>query len=212
MNEPRSRAPDGVVARRPPAFIETARSTREALAAGASPNQRPLSTESAVTNARTPPSIATCEKPLASAGSTTFRPRTASCASATPSRPPMSASATLSVSSCRRMRLRLAPSAARSPISLRRDAARESSRLATFAHAISSTIPTAAWSTSSGRRTSCTRFVWSGSASASAFHIGAGHGKSAAIRPIIGRSSWLACASVAPGFSRATTGIQPKPQ
>ncbi len=49
---------------------------------------------------------------------------------------------------------RPAPSAMRTATSRARAAARESSRLATFAHAMRSTNATAASSTTSGRRTS----------------------------------------------------------
>ena len=49
----------------------------------------------------------------------------------------------LSIISWRTSRQRLAPSAARMPISRSRAVARASSRFATFAHAMSSTIPTA---------------------------------------------------------------------
>ena len=72
-----------------------------------------------------------------------------------PSRPraPASESSTLSVSSCRMMRPRPAPMAARIAISRRRPTARASSRFATFAQAISSTKLTAPTSTSSDERT-----------------------------------------------------------
>ena len=60
-----------------------------------------------------------------------------------PSTPPASESSTLSVSSCRMMRPRPAPIAARTAISRLRPVARTSSRFATFAHAMSSTRPTA---------------------------------------------------------------------
>jgi len=52
------------------------------------------------------------------------------------------ASAKLSVSNCRINRKRPAPNAIRTANSLRRSAPRASNRLATFAHAISSTSPT----------------------------------------------------------------------
>ena len=68
---------------------------------------------------------------------------TASSAINSPTKPPMSASSTLSVSSCRAIRSRLAPTAARIAISFCRTAARAISRLATLAQAINSTKPTA---------------------------------------------------------------------
>jgi hypothetical protein len=61
---------------------------------------------------------------------------------ATPSPPPMDASNRLSVRSWRIRRVRVAPSDKRTASSRCRDAARESSRFATFAHTISSTITT----------------------------------------------------------------------
>ena len=73
-----------------------------------------------------------------------------------PSALPTTASSTLSVSSCRIRRRRPAPSAERIAISPRRDEARTSSRLATFAHAISRTKATVPSSTSNPRRTSST--------------------------------------------------------
>ena len=66
------------------------------------------------------------------------------CAHARPSptRPPTSDSRTLSVSSCRTSRARLAPMARRTASSRRRAVALASNRLAIFAHAISSTAAT----------------------------------------------------------------------
>ena len=83
-------------------------------------------------------------------------------ATRSPSRPPASASRVVSAKSCRTMRARLAPRAARTAISLRRPSVRASTRLATFAQAISRTHPTAPSSTSSAGRTSPTRSSCSG--------------------------------------------------
>ena len=66
-----------------------------------------------------------------------------------PSAAPAPASRALSTSNWRTMRLRLAPSAARSARSCSRRASRASIRFATFAHAIKSTKPTAPISTAS---------------------------------------------------------------
>ena len=63
--------------------------------------------------------------------------------------PPASESTRFSVSHCATRRPRPAPSARRIAVSRRRDVARASSRFDTFAHAISSTRPTAPTSTSS---------------------------------------------------------------
>ena len=68
---------------------------------------------------------------------------TAHIAPSSPAAPPSEESTRLSTSICRSRRARLAPSAVRTAISFWREAARASSRLATFADAISSTQPTA---------------------------------------------------------------------
>ena len=72
-------------------------------------------------------------------------------ASNRPSAPPAIDSSTPSVMNCRSSRPRLAPSAVRTANSRCRASARASSRLARFAHAISSTRPTAACSTQIAR-------------------------------------------------------------
>src|SRR5438874_7506877 len=59
--------------------------------------------------------------------------------SKTPTAAPIIANNVLSTSSCRAITQRLAPSAARTAISLPRASARASCRFATFAHAIKST-------------------------------------------------------------------------
>ena len=76
------------------------------------------------------------------------------------------ASRTLSTNICIAIRRRLAPIAVRIAISFCRPTARASSRLATLEHAISSTNPTAATSTSSDCRTFCTAKSCSGFTSA----------------------------------------------
>ena len=78
-------------------------------------------------------------------GGIATRSRTADAhaASSRPAIPPISASTRLSVSSWRTSRPRVAPSDNRMPISFRRAADLASSRLATFAQAMSSTRPTA---------------------------------------------------------------------
>ncbi|PYR87825.1 MAG: hypothetical protein DMF84_30525 [Acidobacteria bacterium] len=70
-------------------------------------------------------------------------------ASASPITGPGEASTKLSVNSCPTTRTRLLPRANRTGISLRREAARASSRFATFPHAISKTRATAAISMAS---------------------------------------------------------------
>ena len=74
-------------------------------------------------------------------------------AAMTPTMPPIAESTRLSISSCARSLARLAPIAVRTAISFCREAARASSRFATFADAMSSTQPTAANSTTSAVRT-----------------------------------------------------------
>ena len=70
------------------------------------------------------------------------RPAARPARSSSPATPPSRPSSTLSVSSWRTSRCQLAPSAVRTAISFCRPVARVSSRLATFAHAISSTSVT----------------------------------------------------------------------
>ena len=73
-----------------------------------------------------------------------------------------------------------APSARRTLISFVRDAARASVRLATLAHAITSTSPTTPRSMRSRARTSATMPLWSGTTLTLAFQLaGIAHGKSA---------------------------------
>ncbi len=88
----------------------------------------------------------------------------ASVVTSSPSAPPATASTALSVSSCRAMAQRLAPSAVRSANSPSRTVARTSSRWATLAHAISSTSATAPSRTSSAGRACLTTSSCSGTA------------------------------------------------
>jgi hypothetical protein len=83
---------------------------------------------------------------------------------ATPITPPVSASTSASVSCCAASRVHAAPSAVRTAISCRRPSDRASNRLPTLAQAISSTNPTAASNSSSGRLVSPTSASRSGSA------------------------------------------------
>ena len=94
-------------------------------------------------NASTAPSIRTCWKRGIFFG---LRPPIASMpqiARSRPNPPPIRARSTLSASIWNVSRLRLAPSAARTAISLRRPAARASSKFARFAQVIKRTKPTA---------------------------------------------------------------------
>ena len=126
-----------------PSASEPARSVREARSAGKMPKRSPVATESAAVYASTRPS----SSKVIQYGTSTPRVETSQCShqvpTSTPAAPPASAISTLSVSSCRTMRPRPAPSAARTAISRRRAAPRARSMLPTLAQAISSTKPTA---------------------------------------------------------------------
>ena len=116
--------------------------------AGARPKRIPEIIEMAAAKTNTRPS-----KPIASArGRCCGSSPTAACvpqaARIRPRPPPRMESSTLSVSSWRITRLRLAPKAVRIANSRARTVARASRRLATFTQAINNTNPTAANSTS----------------------------------------------------------------
>ena len=113
-----------------PSRREAFRSGREICKAGTSPNRTPVKTDTAAANARMRPS----NKPSrlrcstgrrgSSAGATANRPWRPMAPRKTPATPPATASSRLSVSNCRRITPRLAPSAMRRAISLVRPAAR----------------------------------------------------------------------------------------
>ena len=121
-------------------------------------------------------------------------------ANSNPATPPRTDNRVLSVSVFRMSRPRPAPSAARITNSWRPATARTISKLAKFAHAISSTRPTAPKSTSNADRTSPTSHSCSGTncllrSFSSAGYCSASRRSSAAI-------SLCACASVTPAFNR----------
>ena len=130
-------------------------------------------------------------------------------ASARPAMPPPIDSSRLSVSSCRISRDRFAPSASLIATSRRRFVARDSIRLAMFAHAISRTMPTTIIRTVE----SCTRTLapWPLGLSRAC-----SSGTAVALRPLFStgkacsrlakmvRRLERACSTVTPGFSRAT--------
>ena len=99
------------------------------------------------------------------------------------------------------MRQRLAPMAFRTAISRERDAARASRRFATFAHAISSTKPTAASSTSRDARMSPTKYSRRGVSVTPlpVFSFGYSSASCAAMAFI----SVSACSKLTPSLSRA---------
>ena len=137
---------------------------REAASAGTPPHTIPVRPESSSANARTRRSIAKSSGSgsAPAGGGAAANAWSKAQARATPARPPISDSSTLSVRSCCSSRPRLAPSARRTASSRRRPAARDSSRLAMLAHAISSTVPTTPPSRSAAER-SCGRGPRSGS-------------------------------------------------
>ena len=114
------------------------------------------------------------------------------------------ASAAASVNSWRMRRARPAPTAVRTRISPRRDAAWATRRFATFAHASSSSRVTAP---KSARTASLNRglIIHSLNPTASALHPLFVSGEACAQRRDTSRSSPAACSGVAPGASRAIT-------
>src|SRR5687768_881054 len=139
---------------RPPvSFNVVVRSVFDDWIAGINPNINPVASDTAVVNPSTRQSMPTSTPSWPMRG----RPavlidniaRMASTPNNRPSAPPITDNTMLSVSTWLMMRPRDPPSAARMAISRLRPVARTSRRLATFAHAISSTNPTAPISTNS---------------------------------------------------------------
>ncbi len=138
----RARAPPDCP--RPPSFIRSFRFVFDTCIAGASPKTMPVARQIAAKYPNTARSRSkTIQYGFPTPATAASNSRTPTEVSPNPSRPPRQASMTLSMSSCRTIRPRLAPSAVRTAISRARYAERASSRLATFAHAMSSTKPTA---------------------------------------------------------------------
>ena len=187
---------------RAPSFSESCTFPRTASSAGAKPKISPAKTEIPKLNACTGPLSEISSRRGMCGGLSNFSAATPQRAKSSPSAQPNSASSTLSVRSCRRIRVRPAPSAHRIPISRWRTDARPSSRFATFAHTITRTNPTAPRRASSVGRTgpaisSCsgtTFTVWP------AFVVGYISVKCRAIVFI----SACARAVVTPAFNRAT--------
>ena len=125
--------------------------SRELRSAGTTPKTRAVITASAAVIASKRASIATggmADCP--GSGAIILRARRHTQATNKPRPPPMTDSNKLSVSSCRTIRPRLAPSARRSASSGPRTVPRASKSAATFAHATSSTSATAASTVTSG--------------------------------------------------------------
>ena len=129
-----------------------------------------------------------------------------------PATPPTRPSMTLSASSSYAIRPRLAPSAARTASSCCRPSARTSSRFATLAHAISSTMPIVPISTHSTEPTSPITSAFSSRRFGCELRL-LEHLQAEALERREARrdrsgsaaaTSAVACSSVAPGFRRAT--------
>ena len=129
---------------RPVSFSVELTLVLEICSAGARPKMIPVSTQSPARNRKTRVSIVNrIQYGLPTSWVARSNIRTPMIESARPRTPPSNPRSTASTSSWRTMRQRDAPSARRTAISRARCAARESSRLATFAQAISRTKPTA---------------------------------------------------------------------
>ena len=133
---------------------------RDACSAGAAPKTRPVRIDRTRENASTRRSRlkSSAIGSAPAGGGAAWNDCTTSQARNTPAAPPIADSSTLSVSSCRTMRQRLAPSASRIATSRRRAAAFDSSRFATLAHAINSTAPTTQPSSVATERSCCRWF------------------------------------------------------
>ena len=134
---------------RPPSFKVLFWSGDAVFRAGARPKSTPATMETASVKSRTRESTRTSF----ALGSACGRAPNHACVphheKNAPKAPPATDSSRLSVSNCRMTRRCVAPRTERIANSLARPIARASSRLATFAQAISSTNPTAASNTSS---------------------------------------------------------------
>ena len=171
--------------------------------AGAVPNSRPATTDTAAVNASTAPSTPTSASPGTLRGTSAGAARTIPAATARPAVPPATLRTTLSVSSWRTIRPRPAPSAPRTASSRRRAIPRASSRPATLAHAISSTSPVAAASIRSAGRNGRPRSSRNDVTRVSTPKPG-DRGPSGPARSRIVRTSVSACAGDTPSRSRPT--------
>ena len=123
----------------------TFNSWRAARSPGTNPNRIPVSTDIPSVNARTRASKCRSRKTSLEVVDTSFTSSTdAHRANMRPNAPPARARSTLSARSCCTIRKRLAPSAKRTAISRCLADPRASRRFATFAHAMSKTMPTTA--------------------------------------------------------------------
>ena len=138
-------------------------STSLACVIGTSPKTRPTPSESAAETPRTRPSRPMSARRGMSGGATAINVSSPAPASANPATSASDVSTSPSNRNCGRRRHVSAPSARRTATSRRRVVARASNRLAAFAHATSSTSPTAAINTSKAGRTGPNTTVDSGS-------------------------------------------------
>ena len=183
-----------------------ARSGREALSAGASPNTTPVSRARTAPNPRTNASMRISP---ARGKSTKVReriPLTANAARAMPRPPPRTASSVLSARSCEIIRSLPAPIAARTANSRARAVARASKRLAILAQTISRTNPTAPNSIHNFGRMSATSSsrkgrITSGSSGFTSSMVG----WASAYCRFKTTSSALACGRLTFGFNRPNT-------
>ena len=138
-------------------FSVVVRSAFELCSAGINPKMMPVMSDNPRVKVTTRQSIPTSAPSSPTRGRpavlTDNSARIPSHPNSRPNRPPAIESRMLSVSSCRMIRPREPPTAARMAISRRRPVARARRRFATFAQAISSTRLTAPTSTSSDVRT-----------------------------------------------------------
>ena len=179
---------------------------RHARSAGMTPKRRPVTVVRNAAKTSTRASSTVASETGNDVGTRRASRGVATAASAIPAAPPIADSSSVSVSSCRTIRSRPAPSAARTVISRRRAMNRTRRRLARLVQAINSrqSEPPA-----SMRRSMRDWFdTWSSSVRIVARVCSSSFGyvrSSDVITPFIWlRASW----SVAPGFSRATTPSQ----
>ena len=197
----RIRDPDRPVSPPRPASLSVPMSApRVACAAGNTPNSSPVPTASAIANRITVRSTAIASRRGMPSGFIPIRTSTPQTASSRPRPAPSRLSSRLSVSSCRTSLERPAPSAVRMAISDPRAAARARSRLATFAHAISSTKPTAPSRSSIALRMSPTVASRSGTAVNPRFALSSRYA-AASCAPIASISA-LTLAAATPGLTR----------
>ena len=196
---------------RPPPRSEAPTCGPAYLITGIDPKSNPATSEMPSVNSSTTPSIPISSSRGRFVGASVTSSRSAPYASPSPTRPPHTPSATLSVSSSRAMCPRPAPSAARIASSCCRPSARTRSRLATLAHAISRTRPIVPISSHSDVPASPMRSCFSGRttgarrASSNILTLNPGNGgKRVNESGIMRATSAVACAIVTPGLSRAT--------